>query len=430
MPELHRRAFVKTASMAVAAGPLSRSVLGANDRIVVGMIGVGGMGRSNLGAVMRSPGVAVAAVCDVNQVNLQRALEMAGGAAESYGDFRKLLERKDIDAVMVSTPDHWHALPTIYACQAGKDVYVEKPLALTIDEQQRMVKAAREHQRVVQMGTQQRSGRHFQRAVELVRSGAIGGITSVRTWNYENRAPQGIGYPPDGDPPATLDWDMWLGPAPRVPFNLNRASGSFRWFWDYSGGKLTDWGTHLIDIVQWAMDVDGPVSATAMGGKFRLKDNRETPDTMEVNYQYPNFVLTYSYRECNARGIHGRDYGIEFYGTEGSLLVDRGGFEVIPEYRRVEGNEMVARVPASRSGSSDQHGAHVRNWLECIRSRELPISDVRAGHTTTTTSHLGNIAFRTRQKVEWDPVEEKLVNPTPEAAALVSREYRAPWRLP
>ena len=428
MSRLNRRRFVQATSLA-AINPLARSVLGANDKIVIGLIGAGGMGRANLADFRKEPDVEVAAVCDVNQENLSRAVAMTGGRASSYGDFRRVLERKDIDAVIVATPDHWHALPTIYACQAGKDVYVEKPLALCIEEQQRMVRTARETKRVVQVGTQQRSGKHFQRAVEWIRAGKIGGVTFARTWNYDNSFPKGIGNPPDAQPPSTLDWDFWLGPAPKVPYNPNRADRTFRWCWDYSGGKLTDWGAHLIDIVHWALNVDGPIAVTATGGKFLLKDNRETPDTLEVVYQYPGFLLNFSYRECNARGIEGNDYGIEFHGTQGSLFLDRSGFEVFPEYDR-EGNEYTARMPSLRVGGSEQHQAHVRNFLDCVRSRALPNSDIETGHKATVAPHLGNIAFRTGQKVEWDPVAERLVRPTPEQEALFSRQYRKPWALP
>lgn len=429
MPDLNRRKFVSAATLAAAAAPLVRNALGANERIVVGLIGAGGMGRSDLSAFQKNPDVEVAAVCDVNQINLEKAVGMTGGKAAAYKDFRQLLERKDIDAVIVATPDHWHALPTLYACQAGKDVYVEKPLALSIVEQQRMVQAARNANRVVQVGTQQRSGKHFQRAVELVRSGKLGNISFVRTWNHENSYPEGIGSPPDSDPPPTLDWDFWLGPAPAARYNRNRAAGTFRWFWDYSGGKLTDWGTHLIDIVHWAMEVSGPTAVSASGGKYFLQDNRETPDTLEVLYEYPGFVLVYSSRECNSRGTEGKSYGIEFHGTLGTLLLDRDGFEIFPEHRR-EGDEYIPRTNLTRMRGSDQHAPHVRNFLDCVKSRQRPISDVEIGHRSTTAPHLGNIAFRTGQKVYWDPATEQLRRPTPEMTALLGREYRRPWSLP
>ncbi len=427
MTDFNRRSFLGAAA---AAASVHRNVLGANEKIVAGVIGAGGMGRADMNFFLKQPDVEIAAVCDVNQINLEKGIGMTGGKAQAFKDFRQLLERKDIDAVIVATPDHWHALPAIYACQAGKDVYVEKPLALSIVEQQHMVKAARENKRVVQVGTQQRSGRHFQRAVELVRSGKIGNVSFVRCWNFENNYPQGIGNPPDTEVPATLDWDFWLGPAPKARYNRNRAAGTFRWFWDYSGGKLTDWGTHLIDIVQWAMEVDGPTAVAACGGKFFLQDNRETPDTLEVTYEYPGFVMVYSSRECNARPLEGsKDYGIEFHGTLGTLLLDRAGFDVFPEMRR-EGDELIPRTSAMRSGSSDQNLPHVRNFLDCVKSRQRSISDVEIGHRSTTAPHLGNIAFRTGQKVYWNAKEEKLVRATPEQTALLGREYRSPWKLP
>lgn len=429
MPDVDRRSFVAGAALAAASAPLARNVLGANEKIFVGLIGSGGMGRSNLAAFLKNPDVECAAICDVNRLNLDRGLALIAGKATAYKDFRQLLERQDIQAVIVATPDHWHALPAIHAMQAGKDVYVEKPLALCVAEQQAMVKAARQTGRVVQVGTQQRSGRHFQRAVELVRSGKIGQVSFVRAWNHENNHPLGIGNPPDGEPPETLDWDFWLGPAPKAPYNRNRAAPSFRWFWDYSGGKLTDWGTHLIDVVHWAMEVNGPTAVSASGGKFYLEDNRETPDTLEVLYEYPGFVMVYSSRECNARGIEDKGYGIEFHGTLGTLFLDRAGYEIFPEHRR-EGDEFLPRTAAVRSGTSDQHMTHVRNFLDCIKSRQKPASDIETAHRSTTAPHLGNIAFRTGQKIYWDPEKEQLLKAVPEAAALLTREYRRPWQLP
>ncbi len=438
-----RRRFLATTALASAAAPLgaagsslaqasqpSSSASGANERIVVGVIGTGSQGRGDMMAFLRNKEVEVATICDVNEAQLKRTLALLEKKPEIHRDFRRLLERKDIDAVIVATPDHWHALSTIYACQAGKDVYVEKPLALTIQEGRRMVEIARATNRVVQVGTQQRSGRHFQRAVELVRQGRLGKISLVRTWTHENQYPEGIGNPPDADPPSGLDWDMWLGPAPYHAWNPNRTSLDFRWFWDYSGGKLTDWGTHLIDIVQWAMDVDAPAWISAHGGKFYLQDNRETPDTLEVLYEYPGFLLAYSSRECNSRPVENKSYGIEFFGSDGSLFVDREGFELYPETKRVQSDEYTFRAPYMRGRGSEQHAAHVRNFLDCVKSRQRPISDVEIGHRSTTTSHLGNIAFKTHSRLHWDPATESFRDAPQEAVALLSKEYRKPWVLP
>jgi predicted dehydrogenase len=282
--QFNRRDFIKRAAVGTAGVSLAMSgvgtgsVLGANDRIRLGLIGCGRQGRDNMGHFIRH-GVEVAAVCDVYEPNLQKGLAAAGGKAKALKDFRQVLDDKDIDVVIVATPDHWHALPTVMACQAGKDVYVEKPISVAVEEGKKMVEAARKYKRVVQVGLWQRSNLHFQKAVQLVQDGLIGKVTFVRTENYSNIYPEGIGNPPDSDPPPGLDWDMWLGPAPKVPFNWNRFGvgdrwSTFRYFYDYANGWPGDWGVHRLDIVQWAMRVDGPHTITASGRKFYLKDPR------------------------------------------------------------------------------------------------------------------------------------------------------------
>lgn len=439
--KIERREFVKwSAASAVGAsvasvGPTaSAQTVGANDRVVLGIIGTGRQGQSNMKSLLKHSDANIAAICDVYAPNLEKAAALAP-QAERYKDFRKILDRKDINAVVIATPDHWHALQTVMACQAGKDVYVEKPSSLTIEEGRKMVRAAEKYRRVVQVGTQQRSGLHFQKAVELIRGGGIGKISFVRCWNYGNSNPEGIGNPPDSDPPAGLDWDMWLGPAPKRPFNKNRfgidpnAFSHFRWFWDYAGGMMTDWGVHWIDIVQWAMNVDHPQSISASGGKFFLTDNRETPDTITATYEYPGFICTYENRTTNAAPILGRGGAIAFHGTEGTLLIDRRDFEIIPEKRRVNEKEMVDRMEAVKVANSNEPGpAHARNFLDCIKSRQKPICDMETGHRSTSTALLGNVAYRSRQRVAWDGKNERVVNDR-EAARYLSKDYRKPWSL-
>ena len=344
--DLTRRDFIKRAAQGTAAGlafSAARPAVAASDKVRVGVIGPGHQGRGDTRDFVRQPDVEVVAVCDVYEPNLPLAVEAAGGRAQTYKDFRQVLERKDIDAVLVATPDHWHALVTVEACKAGKDVYVEKPLSHDIHEGQVMVEAARKYNRVVQLGTQQRSGIHFQKAVELVQNGLLGKISFVRTGTYLNNYPYGIGNPPDSDPPPGLDWDLWLGPAPLAPFNVNRWTNmdphdwsSFRYFWDYAGGMMTDWGVHLIDIAQWGMQVEGPRVISSVGGKYYNQDNTQTPDTLQVTYEYenPSFILVFEHRWENANWRHEKGYGIEFHGTDGTLFVDRGGFELYPETRR------------------------------------------------------------------------------------------------
>ena len=320
---MDRRHFVS--SVALGAAAYSR-ILGANERINVGIIGAGGQGRGDWGRFIKQPDVNPVAVCDVYKPHLERGLAMATGQAQGYRDFRKLLERKDIDAVIVAAPDHWHAIPTIMACQAGKDVYVEKPLALTIKEGRAMVNAARKYQRVVQTGSQQRSGEHYARAVELIRSGKLGKIAHITAGHIRNSMP-GFGRYKDEPPPPELDWDMWLGPAPYRPYNKLRCIYNFRWFWDYSGGQMTNWGAHNLDIARWAMNVRSPISVAAFGGRFALDDGGETPDVQEVIYQFPGFVLIWSVREVNGMSSGGFD----FHGTKGNLSLSRGGFKVTAE---------------------------------------------------------------------------------------------------
>lgn len=432
---ISRRDFVKDStltaigtSLALSSGPFAGKVFGANDKIVVGVIGCGSQGRWNMRDFLRQPDVQIAAVCDVYEANLNQAREMTDGKAAAYKDFRKLLEQKDIDAVIIATPDHWHAMPAIHACDAGKDVYVEKPLSHTIQEGRKMVEAGRRNKRVVQMGTQQRSGKHFQQAVDIVRSGKLGKVVFVRTWNYGNELPQGIGNPPDTDPLPGLDWDMWLGPAPYVRYNRNRCLGNFRWFWDYAGGKITDWGTHLIDVVHWALDVDAPTTVYAAGAKYYIQDNRETPDNLEVTYEYPGFMMNYSNRIVNGYGIDGHSYGIQFQGTQGTLFVDRSGFEFTPELQRVGDESAPPAEKPFKGEGSPQHLPHVRNFLDCVKSRQAPASEIEIGHRSTTAALLGNIALKVKQKITWDGKKEQIVGNT-EAATLLTKQYRSPWKL-
>ena len=432
--ELQRREFLKSAGVgaALTTSLVTGRLRGANDRIRVGFIGLGRMGRSSLGTCLKMPECQVVALCDVYKPNLELAVKMAPDA-KVYKDFRDLLAAKDIDAVNISTPDHWHAYMAVEACKAGKDVYVEKPISVAVEEGRMMVQAARKYNRVVQVGTQQRSGVHFEGARDIVRTGRLGKISFVRTWNYGNQYPDGIGNPPDSDPPAELDWDMWLGPAPERPFNPNRFGvhpkefSRFRWFWDYAGGMVTDWAIHLIDIVLWAMDEIGPHAVTASGGKFHIQDNRDTPDTMQVTWEFPNWLCVYENRILNAQSMFKQGYGILFHGTDGTLFVDRSRYELIPERRR-EGAETADRTQPEEGKSSNNHNlAHWQNFVQCIRNRERPVSDIEDGHHSTAMALLGNVAYRSRQRVDWDPKAETTSNK--EARPYLRREYRKPWKL-
>jgi predicted dehydrogenase len=437
---IDRRAFMHRAAGASAvvsmslAGPLTRKALGANDRVRVGVIGTGRQGISNLKA-FKAHGAEIAAVCDVFAPNLEKGKAEASEGAVTYTDFRRLLDDKTIDVVINATPDHWHALPMIMSCQAGKDVFVEKPIAVSVEEGKAMLAAARKYQRVVQVGLWQRSNLHFQQAAQIVRQGLLGKVTFVRTWNYGNAFPDGIGHPPDSEPPAGLDWDMWLGPAPKVPFNANRFGVGDRWstfrhFWDYSNGMLGDWAVHLIDIVQWALETPGPLAITTVGQKHAVKDNADTPDTLQTTFEYADFVCTYENRQANGNSMFGKGYGIEFHGTEATMFLNRSGFEVFPETRKGEEGKEVARAASMRMDEVDDGlYNHAGNMLECMKSRKRPACDIEDGLHSSATCLLGVVALRTRERIEFDPVKLELKGGSGAAKKLFGRDYRSPWKL-
>lgn len=427
MENSNRRDFLKTAGAVLGTTVLTSNARGANDRIAAGFIGMGRMGIGNLEVAMRQPGLEPVAVCDCYQPNLDAAVAKSGGRAKAVKDFRDIIADKSIDVVCISTPDHWHAYMTVEACKAGKDIYVEKPVCCTVDEGLKMVAAARKYNRIVQSGTMQRSGIHFQRACEIVRSGQLGKVTFVRTWNYGLAKPEGIGNPPDGNPPEGLDWDMWLGPAPKRAFNKNRfgvdpnAFSHFRWFWDYAGGMMTDWGIHWLDIVQMAFKEEMPKAIVALGGKYYLQDNRETPDTLQVTYEYPSGIIaTYENRNGNGQSMFNKGGGILFHGTKGTLFVDRSEYRVLPE----PGSDLAA---VNEKASNNTNMAHWANFLECVKTRQKPISEIETGHRSTATCLLGNVALRSGLRIDWD--DKTQTARQKQAARYLKREYRKPWKL-
>ena len=438
MKGLSRRQFLGKSALAVGvapavaascasqvAAPASAPKVGANDRIRLGLIGSGGRGRDVLGVFLTHPEVDCPVVCDVDDKMLARAVaaveEKRGHTPATVKDFRRVLERKDVDCVLVATPDHWHALPTVYACQAGKDVYVEKPLATSIDEGRAMLEAAKRHQRVVQMGTQWRSGSHQKQAVDFIKSGRLGKIGIVRGWVYLDWV-SGIGKPADCPPPPGVDYDMWLGPAPKRPFNPNRFHFNFRWFWGYAGGLMTDWGVHLINIMLWAMGPDHPKNVSSTGGIFVLDDNRETPDTQITTYEFPHYTMLWEHRVGSNNGPYNKDWGILFNGSEGTLIISKEGWEVIPE--RKQKSLQAVTHPAG----GDERFPHVQNFLDCLKTRQPPVENLEVGHHVSSVAHLGNIALRTGRKIVWDPARERIVD-DPEADKLVGVKYRDPWKL-
>ena len=443
---MKRRTFLTNAVTTTAAsytvsstGAQTPNVLGANERVNVALIGCGVRGMTVARLMRQAPNVAFVAVCDVYERNANNARQWAGAGCQAYGDFRRVLERRDVHAVLVATPDHWHAPITILACRAGKDVYVEKPLAHNVREGRAMVAAARQFNRVVQCGTQHRSAEHYREVERIVQSVELGKVHFVRVWNYTNIFPGGIGRIADSKAPQGLDWDFYLGPAPLVPFNRARFLSTFRWFWDYAGGFLTDWGTHRLDSVSQVMHAPAPLSVTAVGGRYDMNDTAETPAVLQVTYEFPEFILSYESNQLNAHGIGGqlpmrryyraqgtddRPHGEAFYGTNATLISDRIGFEVYPESARAGRTRMERRQVTG----ADRTDLHARNFIDCVRSRQRPVADVEIGQRSTTLPLLGNIAFRTGRKIRWNAEREEIIDDR-QASEMLGRRVRAKWSL-
>ena len=450
MIDLNRRKFLKASAAATALSAASWDrVMGANERIRVGLIGFGLIGRSHARNFLAQADCQIVAVSETFAPRMEAASQFIGGSVQRHTDFRRLLEDKNVDAVIVATPDHWHALMTMMACAAGKDVYVEKPLTLFVREGRWMIDVARRHKRVVQVGTQQRSGLHYQRAKELIRAGHIGDVVSAQCNFFRNVRP-GFGNPPDQPPPRELDWDRWLGPAPQRAYNPNRAIYHFRWFWDYSGGQMTNLGHHSLDIVHWVTGVKGPKSVVSCGGRRLLKDNCEVPDVQDVIIEYPHFQAVCQVRECAGIFTKPNTGGMQFHGTKGSMTLGRTGFEIDPD-RKDDPANIVSRIggdghpiggpqpvafPTGQtwtealkdtSGSAKEQSAlHARNFLDCIKSRAQPISDLESSHQVSTVCHLANISLRLGRKLDWNAEKEEIVG-DPGAAQWLTRPYRKPW---
>ncbi len=444
MSATSRRYFLGALTAANAA-----RVMGANDRVQVGFIGFGLIGAQHVFDFKNQRDADLAAVSDTYQPRMEQGIEAcgpraAGGKAKGYSDFRKLLDDRDLQAVVVSTPDHWHALMTIMACAAGKDVYVEKPMTLFVKEGRWMTDVARRYKRVVQVGTQQRSGRHYQSAKALLTTQAyLGKVHSCRMGAFRNINP-GFGIPPETSAPSELNYDMWLGPAPARKFATHRGLYHFRWFWDYSGGQMTNLGAHEIDILQWIFNFKGPVSVASTGGRFVLKDDGETPDTQDALFEYPGgLTAIWSHREAS----RGRAWGkSEYFGEYGSLSIARDGWEVHPDMKMPPQNAVpqfrgqptggVSRVEVKPEpwvearkepgSSNEQFDLHVRNFLDCIKTRQRTVADVEDGHRTAVACHLANISLRTGRKLRWDADKEQILGDS-EANAMLERPYRKPW---
>ncbi len=427
--KITRRRFVQAgaiAATAVAAG--NPRVPAADEPIRLGFIGIANRGGQLLNATLPNQDVEVVALCDVYQPQLDKWGEKLGGDVATYRDFREMLAREDLDAVVIATPDHWHAVQTISACEAGKDVYVEKPLSITVREGRAMVEAARRNERIVQVGTHRRSSTLYPQLRKLIADGTIGKVTVARCYRISNMIPNGIGIAEDRDPPEGLDWDMWLGPRPKRPFNPTIAPYKFRWHQLYSS-QVANWGIHYLDLIRWMLDETAPTSIVALGGQYAVKDMRDIPDTMEAVFELPSGCLVI-FGQYEASGNPAMRSGeIELRGTLGTVYASAGSFEILPERAGQFGKpEPLAEARTVKSSDGDITRQHIRNFLDCIRSREKPNADVEDGHRSTTFSLLANISLATRSRLEWDAKKERITSPEP-ANKLLHYKYREPWKL-
>jgi predicted dehydrogenase len=444
-----RRSFQVGALAGVTAVTSAASharILGSNDRVRVGCLGVGNRGVQVLNAFLAHEDAQIVALADVYEPYLKgdyvgidsRFRALGGrvptrqpdfkGSVDRYGDFRHVLDRNDIDAVIVATPDHWHAPQTAMACTSGKDVYVEKPLCVAVAEGRRMVDAARRNKRVVQVGTQRRSSPLYAELGQLVQAGAIGKVTVARAFHTSNMSPDGIGMQPDSEPPSGLDWDMWLGPRPSRAFNSNIMPYKFRW-WQLYSSQMANWGVHYFDLMRWVLGETAPASLSAHGGVFGVRDSRTVPDTAEVVFEFASgLLLTFGTYEAN--GAPGLKSGeIELRGTLGTIYADIGRFEVVPERGGQFQDAKPRCKPQERSADEGYDlldRLHARNFLDCVKSRTKPNADVEEGHRSTTMALLANIAIATKSRLDWDEQTERVTN-CEAANDLLDYDYREPW---
>jgi predicted dehydrogenase len=434
-----RRQFISS-SMQIAGGAALLSfpysgIFGrntsANGKILAGLIGCKGMGFADLKAFLAQTNTECGALCDVDENVLNERCgdveKIQGKRPKLFRDFRKLLEEKDLDVIIIGTPDHWHCLPFIYACQEGKDIYCEKPLSNTIQEINLMEHAAKRYNRVVQIGQWQRSDPHWLDAINFVYSGKLGKIRTVRAWSYQGWM-KSVPKLPDEPVPSGVDYDFWLGPASTRPFNRNRFHFTFRWFWDYAGGMMTDWGVHILDYALFGMKVSSPKSIMAMGGKFAYPDDAcETPDTLQALYEFDDFTLLWDHAIGIDGGYYGRSHGVGFVGNNGTLVVDRGGWEVIPEHP--DNAPAMERVELQKAYGNGLD-LHMKNFIACLNDRsKTPNASIEIGANIARVANLGNIAYKTGRRLYWDGAANKFIN-DPEADAHLLANYRKPWELP
>lgn len=431
---MKRRHFIRTTSTYLAGAgiagsmplgfinPLNRSV----ERIRIGAIGIKGMGWADLNSLLKDPRAQCLAICDVDQevINSRMAdLAKLNVKPAVEKDYRKLLDNPDIDAIVIGTPDHWHCKMLVDACEAGKDVYVEKPAGNSIAECAVMTAAQKKYNRVVQVGQWQHSNKHYADAMEFVHSGKLGNVRLVKAWAYQGWM-KPVTVKPDSTPPPGVDYSMWLGPAKKRPFNENRFHFNFRWFWDYAGGLMTDWGVHMIDYALVGMKAHTPRAIIAAGGKFAYPDDAsETPDTLTTVFEFDNFNLQWEHATGIDGGPYKRNHGVAFIGNNGTLVVDRGGWEVIPEKDRMEAVPLQQR-------SDDGLLLHTTNFLDVVQSRKLEElkAPIQLGSHVATVCQMGNIAFRTGKKIYWDEAKQKFSDN--DANKFLAAEYHNGYRMP
>jgi len=459
-----RRDFITTMGLATAGVALSahpanaasaRRVIGANDKIRMGFIGIGNRGSQLLRLFMGHPDVEIAALCDVYEPYVtrdrskvdERYLREIGGqvprmgeqfdsSVKRFGDYRQLLEDKDIDAVCIATPDHWHALQTVHAIEAGKDVFVEKPLTITIREGRLMVDAQAKSKQVVAVGLNRRGSVVYQKLAKEIPAGKIGKVTVARAFRVGDMFPNGIGRLKPEPPPKDFNWDLWLGPRAMRPYQYNIAPYMFRWWSDYSS-QMGNWGVHFMDVIRWMMGEVAPVAISAHGGRFAVDDDRTIPDTLQVTYEFASgAIASFCIYEASSGGLF--PFGeVELRGTKGTLHAGEGGYRVTPtekgQFQKwdklMDAEEFSARDEALSDGSSMNSTATlVRNFLDCVKSRGTPLCTLEEGHRSTSFAHLANIALATRQRLEWDAAKERFTN-SDAANKLLHYQYRKPWKL-
>ncbi|RAJ07471.1 Gfo/Idh/MocA family protein [Arenibacter echinorum] len=434
----NRRKFIKKGSLlAMGTGaaflfPMEllasiRRNISPNDKIGVGLIGCNGMGFSDLTSMLKMSEIEVVALCDVDDSVLKKRtadLEKAGiKKPKLYKDYRKLLEDKDVDVVIIGTPDHWHCLQLSDAVKAGKDVYCEKPLANSIEECNLMLSSVQASNRMVQIGQWQRSQPHFVDAIDFVHSGKLGEIRLAKAWAYQGWMGS-IPVLPDTAAPAGVDYDMWLGPAPKRPFNTNRFHFNFRWYWDYAGGLMTDWGVHLMDYALYGMKANTPKSVMALGGKFAYpNDASETPDTLQTVYEYDGFSILWEHATGIDNGNYGRNHGISFIGNNGTLVLDRNGWEVIAEKDKMQS----ITLQQNQGNGLDKHTV---NFIEAVKSRDASQlkAPLKVGYDAALVCHMGNIAFKTGNRIYWDNYSGQFSDDA--SNALINAHYHNGWELP